>query len=263
MSSISNPKPIRVTIWNENIHERVHSTCKKVYPNGMHNAIANAFKENPQFIVRTATLNQKDQGLPKAVLEETDVLIWWGHAAHGRVKDKLVDKIQERILKGMGLIVLHSGHKAKIFMKMMGTSCCLRWREAAERELLWVVNPYHPITQGIDPVIELPNTEMYGEVFDVPKPDDVIFISNFEGGNVFRSGLTWTRGLGKIFYFRPGHETYPIYHNPDILHVIRNAVVWANFNGNNQTQGILNCPNDKKPVIPFGPKNYDAEPTPH
>jgi trehalose utilization protein len=254
---------IRITVWNEFIHERVHASCKKVYPSGMHETIAAALRKDPVFEVRTATMNQKDHGLPQSVLDQTDVLIWWGHAAHGRVKDKIVDRVYERVLKGMGLIVLHSGHMSKPFRKLMGTSCCLRWREAAEREFLWVVNPYHPITQGLDPVIEIPNTEMYGEFFDVPKPDDIIFISNFEGGDVFRSGMTWTRGLGKIFYFRPGHETYPIYHHPDVQKVIANACKWLPFAGNTQTPGVLNCPHVKNSQVPFPPKDYKAEPTPH
>ena len=127
----------------------------------------------------------------------------------------------------MGLIVLHSGHFSKIFKRLMGTPCALKWREAGERERLWVVNPGHPIAEGIGPCIELENTEMYGEPFSIPEPEEQVFISWFEGGEVFRSGNIWRRGNGKIFYFRPGHETYPIYHNPVIQRVIYNAVKWA------------------------------------
>ncbi|MBD3353398.1 MAG: trehalose utilization protein ThuA [Candidatus Lokiarchaeota archaeon] len=232
---------VKVTVWNEFIHERKNKTCKKLYPNGIHEQIAQYLRSQGDFEVQTATLDEKDHGLKNKVLDDTDVLIWWGHAAHNKVKDKIVDRVQEYILNGMGLIVLHSGHFSKIFKRMMGTSCGLTWREDAERELIWVVNPYHPITQGIeDAVFELEYTEMYGEFFDVPKPDDIIFISNFEGGEVFRSGMTFHRGRGKIFYFRPGHETYPIYHDENVLKVIANACRWCKFEGNTDGAPTIN-----------------------
>ncbi len=223
---------IRVTVWNEFVHEKTNETVKELYPDGMHEAIAGYLRQQPGLAMRTATLDEPEHGLTEQVLAETDVLIWWGHTAHDKVQDQIVDRIQARILEGMGLIVLHSGHMSKIFQRMMGTSCTLQWREAAEKERLWVVNPAHPITQGLGPYIELPHTEMYGEYFDIPELDELIFISWFEGGEVFRSGATWRRGRGKIFYFRPGHETYPIYHNPEVLKVIENAVRWASFTGN-------------------------------
>jgi len=222
---------IRVTVWNEFRHEKEKDAVKSIYPDGMHEAIAAYLRQQPGLAVRTATLDEPEHGLTEEVLAETDVLTWWGHAAHAEVQDEIVDRVQARILDGMGLIVLHSGHFSKIFKRMMGTSCALKWREVAEKERLWVVNPVHPITQGLGPYIELPHTEMYGEPFDIPTPDKVIFISWFAGGEVFRSGATWTRGKGKIFYFRPGHETFPIFHNPEILKVIENAVRWAAFAG--------------------------------
>jgi len=215
---------IRVTVWNEFVHEKADEAVKEIYPEGMHQAIADYLGQQAGLAVRTATLNEPEQGL--------NVLIWWAHLAHDKVQDEVVDRVQARILEGMGLIVLHSGHHSKIFKRMMGTSCNLQWREAAEKERLWVVNPAHPITRGLGRYIELPHTEMYGEPFDIPTPDKVVFISWFEGGEVFRSGCTWTRGKGKIFYFCPGHETFPIYYNPEILQVIENAVRWANFAGN-------------------------------
>ncbi len=225
---------IRVTVWNEFVHEKTNETVKELYPDGMHEAIAGYLRQQPGLSVRTATLDEPEQGLSEEVLADTDVLTWWGHTAHDKVQDEIVDRIQARILEGMGLIVLHSGHMSKIFRRMMGTGCTLKWREAAEKERLWVVNPAHPITQGLGPYIELPHTEMYGEYFDIPELDELIFISWFEGGEVFRSGATWRRGRGKIFYFRPGHETYPIYHNPEVLKVIDNAVRWAAFAGNTE-----------------------------
>ena len=198
---------IRVTVWGENVHEKKHKAVADIYPKGMHTAIADALAQDGEIKPRTATLDQSEHGLTEKVLAETDVLTWWGHAAHGDVKDEIVDRVQRRVLEGMGLIVLHSGHHAKIFKRLMGTSCDLKWREAGERERLWVCNPGHPIVQGIGECLELPNTEMYGEPFGIPTPDENVFISWFEGGEVFRSGCTWKRGNGKIFYFRPGHET--------------------------------------------------------
>jgi trehalose utilization protein len=175
----------------------------------------------------TATLDEPEHGLTEKVLDNTDVLIWWGHCAHGEVKDEIVDRVQQRVLAGMGLIVLHSGHFSKIFKRMLGTNCSLKWREIAEKERLWNLEPGHPITEGIGDYIELPNTEMYGERFDIPTPDKLIFVSWFEGGEVFRSGCAWERGHGRIFYFRPGHETYPIFHNEEVMRVIANACRWA------------------------------------
>ncbi len=225
-------KQIRVTVWNEFRHEQKNEVCRALYPQGMHAVIAAALQQDPQLSVRTATLDEPEHGLTTEVLDQTDVLTWWGHLAHHEVSDEIVDRVQQRVLAGMGLIVLHSGHFAKVFKRLMGTSCSLRWREAAEKERLWVVNPSHPIAAGFGPYIELPQTEMYGEHFDIPAPDDLVFVSWFEGGEVFRSGCCFNRGLGKIFYFRPGHETYPIYHNAEVMQVIRNAVHWAAFAGN-------------------------------
>ncbi|HTL53919.1 MAG TPA: ThuA domain-containing protein [Planctomycetota bacterium] len=218
---------IRVTVWNEFRHEKKNETVKKIYPDGIHNTIARGLKSFKDLDVRTATLDEPEHGLTDEVLKTTDVLTWWGHTAHKEVKDEIVTKIRTRVLEGMGLIVLHSGHYSKIFRSMMGTNCSLKWREAAEKERLWNIEPGHPITQGIGEFIELPNVEMYGERFDIPTPDKLIFISWFEGGEVFRSGCCWERGHGRIFYFRPGHETFPIYHNPQVQLVIGNACRWA------------------------------------
>jgi len=172
-----------------------------------------------------------EHGLTRDVLANTDVLIWWGHIAHAEVRDEIVDRVQERVLGGMGLICLHAAHHSKIFRRLMGTSANLRWRDVGERERLWVIEPHHPITRGLPPCFELDREEMYGERFDIPDPDKILFLSWFEGGEVFRSGVTYTRGLGKIFYFRPGHETYPTYHDPRIGRIIGNAVEWAAFDG--------------------------------
>ncbi len=239
---------INVTIFNEFLHERQNETVRKIYPDGIHRALAAALEQADDISVQTATLDAPEHGLTEAVLAQTDVLLWWGHMAHDQVADEIVDRVQARVLKGMGLIVLHSGHFSKIFKRLMGTSCGIIWREADEKERLWVVDPTHPIAQGIGRFIEIPQAEMYGEFFDIPEPDELIFISWFEGGEVFRSGATWRRGQGRVFYFRPGHETYPIYYQEDVLQVIRNGVRWAAFRGNTAVTGILNAPNMKEPL---------------
>ncbi|MDG5820400.1 ThuA domain-containing protein [Natronococcus sp. A-GB7] len=216
---------VAVTIWNEFRHEREDEDAAAVYPDGIHEALAGVLEDDHE--VRTATLDEPDHGLTEDVLESTDVLFWWGHIAHDEVDDEIVDRVQERVLEGMGLIVLHSGHFSKIFKRLMGTTCNLQWREDGGRERLWVVDPGHRIADGLEESIELPTTEMYGEPFDVPEPDRLVFTSWFEGGEVFRSGCCYRRGNGRIFYFRPGHETYPIYENAEIQRVLRNAVDWA------------------------------------
>lgn len=218
---------INVTIWNEFIHERQDETVRQIYPNGIHQTIAAFLLSREDMAVQTATLDQPQHGLSEAILDQTDVLIWWGHKAHQQVSDEVVRRVQRKVLEGMGLIVLHSAHYSKIFKALMGTNCSLRWREAGEKERLWNVAPGHPIAQGIGEYIEIPHSEMYGERFDIPEPNKVIFISWFQGGEVFRSGCCWERGHGRIFYFSPGHETYPIYHQPEIQRIIINAVRWA------------------------------------
>jgi trehalose utilization protein len=220
-------QPIRVTVWNEFRHEKSDPEVARVYPRGIHGQIAAFLAQAPDMVTRTATLDEPEHGLTPDVLEKTDVLIWWGHMAHREVRDEVVDRVQKRILNGMGLIVLHSGHFSKVFRRMMGTNCSLKWREVGERERLWVVDPGHPIAEGLGPYFELPHTEMYGEFFDIPTPDALVFISWFQGGEVFRSGVAYHRGKGKVFYFRPGHETFPIFYDANVQKVITNAVRWA------------------------------------
>ncbi len=220
-------KTVRVTVWNEYRHEKKHEGIAKIYPEGIHNAIGNYLKDQPGFEVCTATLDEPEHGLTEQVLANTDVLTWWGHAAHGEVKDEIVNRVHARVLDGMGLICLHSAHYSKLFRKLMGTTCSLKWREAGEKERLWVIEHGHPIVDGLGEYFEIEHAEMYGEPFDIPEPDTLIFISWFPGGEVFRSGCCYYRGRGKVFYFRPGHETYPIYHDRNVLRVIANAARWA------------------------------------
>jgi len=241
--------PLRVVVWGENVHEHKDAAVAANYPRGMHDAIAEGLRGLlPAAEISMATLQEPEHGLTEARLTATDVLTWWGHRAHDAVADAVVDRIQRRVLEGMGLIVLHSGHYSKIFKRLMGTTCSLTWREAGERERLWVCNPGHPIARGLGRCFELPHEEMYGEPFGVPPPDEQVFISWFEGGEVFRSGCCWTRGNGKIFYFRPGHETYPTYFDPNVRRVIANAVEWA------RPQGAWSdaCPNVKEPLEKIG-----------
>ncbi len=236
---------IRVTVWNENLHEQSNKTVQEIYPKGIHTAIAEGIAA-PGIEVRTATLQEPEHGLTEDVLNHTDVLIWWGHMGHDKVADEVINRVHERVLKGMGLIVLHSGHFSKIFKKLMGTSCDLKWREAGEKERIWIVNPAHPITEGLGEYFELEHEEMYGEHFDIPDPDELVLISWFEGGELFRSGCTYHRGNGKVFYFRPGHETHPTYYDKHVLKVISNGIKWAaNARGANPVYG------NHKPLEPI------------
>ena len=226
----------RVTIWNEFRHEKSDAKVAEIYPHGIHEAIAAHLRQN-NFAVQTATLDEPEHGLTHNVLAQTEVLIWWGHMAHDEVSDEVVDRVHKRILEdGMGLIVLHSGHFSKIFKRLMGTSCNLKWREIGEKARVWVVEPGHPIVAGLDEYFEIPRAEMYGEHFDIPAPDTLVLISWFQGGEIFRSGCCYHRGRGKIFYFQPGHETYPIYYQPEVLRVITNAIHWAAPNSRPQVK---------------------------
>ncbi|SEP57072.1 Trehalose utilization protein [Loktanella sp. DSM 29012] len=218
---------IRVTVWNENVHETHNKIVGDLYPDGIHGAIADALNKADGIAATTATLQEPEHGLTQERLDNTDVLIWWGHAAHGDVDDAVVARVTEAVWSGMGFIALHSAHFAKPFKRLMGSACNLTWREAGERERLWVTSRNHPIAAGLPDHFELENEEMYGEPFGVPEPLETVFISWFQGGEVFRSGLTYKRGAGNVFYFRPGHETYPTYFDSNVQRVIENAVRWA------------------------------------
>ena len=237
---------IRVTVWNENVHEKTHESIARLYPHGMHGAIAQGIASDT-LSVRTATLDEPDHGLTDAALAETDVLVWWGHAAHDRVDDAIVERVRKRVLEGMGLVVLHSGHYSKIFRRLMGTTCALKWREANEKERIWTVDPSHAIADGVPEQFVLPHEEMYGEFFDIPAPDELVFVSWFAGGEVFRSGCTFRRGQGKIFYFRPGHESFPTYHDANVLRVIANACRWCGTG-----RGAAPIQGNTQPLEPLG-----------
>jgi trehalose utilization protein len=243
--------PLRITIWNEYIHEREHDSVRALYPNGIHAVLDDAFTRllGESVQIRIATFEQEEHGLSYEVLTETDVLTWWGHAAHNRVSDDVVQRVHERVLSGMGLVALHSAHASKIFRRLMGTTCMLRWREAAEKERVWIADPSHPIVAGLqDEYFEIPHSEMYGEHFDIPQPDELFAISWFEGGEVFRSGCTWRRGKGKVVYFSPGHETFPIYHDVNVQRIIANAVAWAAPTGGLYLGKGRNIPQPLSPI---------------
>ena len=224
----------------------------------MHTCIAAGLNLDENIEASTAVLQDPEHGLSQERLDKTDVLLWWGHAAHGDVSDEVVERVANAVLGGMGLIVLHSGHFSKIFKRLMGTPCNLTWREAGERERLWVASRNHPIVKGIPDHFELEFEEMYGEPFGIPEPLETVLISWFQGGEVFRSGVTYKRGAGNVFYFRPGHETYPTYHDDNVKTILKNAVNWAY----NEQPRILD-PNDApnvpvtealEPIVERGPK---------
>jgi trehalose utilization protein len=221
--------PISVIVWGENRHEQAEPSIAARYPDGMHGAIRQGIEEylGAEAEVTTVTLDDPEHGLTEERLAAADVLIWLGHAAHDEVADEVVERVHRHVLAGLGLIVLHSGHFSKIFQKLMGTSCSLRWRGETDRELVWTVDPTHPIAQGVPHPLIIEEQEMYGEFFDIPVPDELIFISSFSGGEVFRSGCTWKRGHGRIFFFSPGDQEYPVYFQPEIRRVIANGVEWA------------------------------------
>lgn len=232
---------MNVLVWGENRHEQREASVAARYPDGMHEAIAAGVREHAQQPMRvsTATLDDPEHGLTEEVLAQTDVLVWWGHAAHADVADEVVERVHRCVLAGMGLVVLHSGHWSKVFVKLMGTTCSLRWRSELDREVVWTVDPTHPIAKGVPHPMVIETQEMYGEFFDVPKPDEIIFISSFSGGEVFRSGCTWRRGHGKIFFFSPGDQDYPVYHHDDVRRVIANGVLWAKSDRATRTLPVL------------------------
>ena len=218
---------MRVTIWNEYRHEKANSAVAAIYPQGIHEALRAGLSRHDLGEIGTATLDEPAQGLPDEVLDQTDVLVWWGHRHHDEVSDDLAMRVCARVHAGMGLVVLHSGHFSKVFKRLMGTPCTLKWRADGERERIWTVDPSHPIAAGIPPHFTLEQEEMYGEPFAVPAPDEIVFLGWFKGGEAFRSGCCYKRGLGRIFYFQPGHETFPTYHDPTVIHVIANGIRWA------------------------------------
>ena len=215
---------MKVIVWNENVHEKRKPIICKNYPGGIHGYLKTVL-ECEDIEVTTATLDDEECGLTEERLSETDVLVWWGHTGHSMVPDEIVERVYNKVHAGMGLVALHSSHNSKIFKKLMGTTGSLKWRDR-DRERIWTIMPNHPIAKGVPETFVLDPEEMYGERFDIPTPEELIFIGWFKGGEVFRSGCTWHRGNGKIFYFQPGHEDYPTFQNENIQKIIKNAVRW-------------------------------------
>lgn len=241
---------IKVTVWTENYQEKNDPNVLKIYPNGIYTVISDFLSKDEEIVTRVATLDQPECGLPQEILEDTDVLIWWAHCKHEDVPDELVARIKDRVMRGMGMIFLHSAHFSRPFQALMGTTCSLCWRDG-DRERLWVVEPSHPIAKGLGEYVDIPVEEMYGERFDIPTPDEIVFMGWFTGGEVFRSGCTWRRGLGKVFYFQPGHEANPTYYIPEIQQIITNAVKWA---APDKIIGGIDCPH-----VPVSPERKWAE----
>jgi trehalose utilization protein len=255
---------IRVTVFGENVHEQKNKVVAGIYPTGMHACIADALNADAGITAGTVTLQESEHGLTAARLAATDVLVWWGHAAHGAVEDAVVDRVCNAVWGGMGAIFLHSAHFSKPFKRLMGSPCNLTWREAGERERIWLTSRNHPIAAGLPDHFALENEEMYGEPFGVPDPMETVFVSWFQGGEVFRSGLTYKRGAGSVFYFRPGHETYPTYHDANVQRVIRNAVHWAHNPAPRiaDASAAPNVPVDKalEPIVERGPRlHHDGQ----
>lgn len=254
---------IRVTIWNEYWHELNEPVVGKMYPHGIHKALADGLADDDFEITTTWLEKDEWQGLSQELLDNTDVLLWWGHCRHSDVNQDTVERVVAHVLDGMGFIPMHSAHASRPFGRLMGTHCTLQWRDINEHARVWCVNPAHPIAKGIPMSFELSNEEMYGEFFNVPQPDDLVFISWYEGGEVFRGGCTWTRGEGKIFYFHPGHETCPSFYNPTVLQVLKNGIRWAAKTHEHELKGgwrveplepISGVPNEEV-VKNFAPKS--------
>ena len=241
---------IKVTVWHEFFQENVwkQESILEHYPDGMHKYIESFLKDD--YDVKTVTQYNTDgelnenAGITRELLDDTDVMIWWGHCKHGEVPDEAVKMVADAVRRGMGIIFLHSAHHSKPFKALMGTSCNLHWRESEDKERLWAIDPSHPIAKGIPEHITLEHEEMYGEPFGIPEPDKLVFIANFEPGEVFRAGCCWRRENGKVFYFQPGHESYPTYHNPYIQQIIKNAIEWAY---SEYRIDELTCPRVEKP----------------
>jgi trehalose utilization protein len=240
-------RKINVTIYNENLHETHVDSVRAIYPNGIHGVIKSFLEKDGEVgVIRCATLADHKQVLTRDALDDTDVLIWWGHIKHEEVDDAVASAVVKRVLDGMGFIALHSGHASKPFARLLGTEThLLRWREAGEKARLWNMAKSHPITAGLPQTFVVPHDETYGEPFGIPTPDELIFLTWFQGGEVFRSGCTWRRGEGKIFYLQNGHETFPIYYQAEIQQIITNAVKWA-------------CPVERVCVLDRGGPNAPA-----
>ena len=237
-------KKINVVIWNEFRHEKTKDEVKALYPNGLHAYLKSVLDVNEDMEISLAALDDPDQGLSDERLETIDVLVWWGHMAHGEVDDELVKKIQSRVYEGkMGFVALHSAHHSKPFRAIVGTNGNLSWGRN-QKEIVWNMMPSHPIAAGIPDHFTLACEELYSEPFYIPQPDALVFGGWFEDGHIMRSGACFIRGAGKVFYFQPGHETCRSFYNEYVQKIITNGVRWAapsslGFEINNKCPHIL------------------------
>jgi trehalose utilization protein len=219
---------IRVTVWSEGIDPNLEPKAVALYPNDINTYIASFLEGSHEFEVKVRSLSQPENGLSQEIIDNTDVLIWWSHLYDDEVDDNVVERVVNAVLNGMGFLILHASMGSKPAKRLLGESSNVgKYREIGEKERVWVVNRSHPVVEGMEKeYFEILKSEMYGEPYGMPTPDDTIFISWFEGGEVLRSGVSWHKGSGRIFFFAPGHEEFPVYYNKEVQKVITNIVRW-------------------------------------
>lgn len=215
---------MRVVVWSEG---EVHGHEATGYPEGMPAAIADAVRGIPEAQVEIASIDDADQGVPDERLRQADVLLWWSHMRHEDLLSATVDRVVSAVEHGLGLVALHSAISSPVFRRLVGTTGGFGGWRHGDREVLWTVDPSHPICRGVEFPVVMPQQEMYSEPANLPTPDELVFISSFSGGEVFRSGITYRRGVGRIFYFSPGHEEYPVFLHPGVRGILANATSWA------------------------------------
>jgi len=276
------PRPVKVVVWDEQ-----QPAQKQAYSSFLGNSVAEHLGAQPGISVRSVNINDPGQGLAGGVLDDCQVLIWWGHVRHAEISAETGRSIVERIKDGkLSLVALHSAHWSTPFVEAMNERtrldvvgkfhsegnerleitfvspaqrymvpkadarvtpyvswrkfpdglakatvhlplCCFpAYRGDGKPSRVTLLKPDHPIAQGIPKEFEIPQTEMYDEPFHVPQPDEVILEERWAAGEWFRSGAVWKLGKGRVFYFRPGHETYPIYKQPIPLKIMTNSVRW-------------------------------------
>lgn len=216
------PAPLRVHVWCEGTAPRA------VYPNDVDGAVADHLGKLPTLQVRRGRLADPSAGLAEDVLDATDVLLWWGHLRHDDVPNDRAEAVVRRVREGkLGLIALHSSCTSKPFKGLMGMACEPGgWREDGRPEHVKIVAPDHPIARGVTP-FTIPRSDMFAEPFEVPAPESVVLVSNWDNGETVRSGLTWTVGKGRVAFLRTGHDAFPVLFHPSVRQIIANATLWA------------------------------------
>ena len=217
-----NRPPIRVRIWCEG------TAPKSVYPRDIDGALGDFLGKRKDLVVSRARLDDADVGLSDGALDATDALIWWGRLRHADLPDSRARAIAARVRAGkLGFIALHASCLSKPFVELMGGPCELGgFREDGRPERVEIKDRDHPIARGVAP-FTIPRTSMFAEPFKVPKPDSIVMMSTFDRGETFRSGMTWTVQKGRVAYFRPGHDGFPVFFHPSVRQVIANSVAWS------------------------------------